>query len=351
MKVFEPARYGRGVRLLGTGAYLPERVITNDEVVAAGCGLSVDEIVKLTGVVERRRASAQEATSDLAAHAARDALSRAGTASDAVERLIVATGSADFPVPSCAAVVHHKIGLKDAPACDVIAACSGFVYALDQASRAVVTGEDRVLTVAADIRSRFVDPQDRSTAALFGDGAGAAVLAPGEPGTGLVAIATAADGRGHKTVHLPAGGSAEPASAESVSQRRHFLKMSDGPQVYLSAVEGMLEVGERLLKHVGLGFDDVALLVPHQANRRLIERMARLGGVPLERVWMNVDRCGNMSGASTAVALHEALGSGRLVPGSRVLLVAAGAGYTAGAALLVVDEDLLAVCRASPGAA
>lgn len=344
MKVFEPARFGRGVRLLATGAHLPARVVTNDEVVAGGCGLSVEEIVKLTGVLQRRRAPPDEATSDLAAHAAREALSRSGTAPAAVDRLVVATGSADHPVPSCAAVVHYKLALQGAPALDVVAACSGFVYALDHASRAVVTGEERVLAVAADIRSRFVDPTDRSTAALFGDGAGAAVVGPGEPGTGLVAIAIVADGRGHKTVHLPAGGSAEPASLETVAARRHFLRMSDGPQVYLSAVEGMLEVGERLLQSQGLGFDDVALVVPHQANRRLIERMARLGGIPLERVWVNVDRFGNMSGASTAVALHEALGSGRLAPGSRVLLVAAGAGYTAGAALLVVDEGLLKAC-------
>lgn len=327
MKVFFP----RGVALLGTGAYLPARVVTNADLVALGAPLGGDEIVRLSGIRERRWAAPDEATSDLAAAAARAALERAGVAASAVERLIVATVSPDHPSPSAACFAHALLGLGLAPALDVTASCSGFLYALDAGARAVATGEDHVLCVAADVRSRYLDLTDRSTCALFGDGAGAALLGRGPEGEGLVAIAVYADGAGARSVHVPAGGSREPRADDP---RRHTIHMLEGPQIYVNAVEGMIEAGERVLAAAGVKLADVDLVIPHQANRRIIDRMTRLLRLPAERVYVNVDRVANISGATVAVALDEALRAGRVRPGGWVLLVSAGAGYTAGAALV-----------------
>jgi 3-oxoacyl-[acyl-carrier-protein] synthase-3 len=349
MKVLHLPALGVGVRIASTGSYLPATVRSNDDVRALGAPFEAGEIERLTGIRERHIAAPHEATSDLALCAARQALVRAQMDASTLDRIVVATTSPDHPVPSTACFVQAALGCHESPAHDVSAACSGFLYALDVATRAVATGDTRALVVAADIRSRFVDVTDRSTAALFGDGAGAVVVERCEPGRGLIAICTVADGRGARSVHVPAGGSREPASLESVAARRHTLRMQDGPQVYLSAVEGMLEVGTRLLASLGLTFDDVDLVVPHQPNRRILERMARLGGIDIARVLMQVERTGNVSGASCAMALDEALVTQRVSTGARVLLLTAGAGYTAGAALLVVDDELVAsVTRGMP---
>src|SRR5689334_12075590 len=200
VKIFRPGAFGRGVRLRGTGAYLPARVVDNAELTALGAPLGDEEIVRLSGIRARHWAAPDEATSDLAAQAARAALATAGAAASEVERLLVATVSPDYASPSAACLVHAKLGLPRVPAMDLTASCSGFLYALDAAARAVVTGEDNVLAVAADIRSRFVDLQDRATCALFGDGAGAALVASGPPDSGLLAIATIADGTGAHSV-------------------------------------------------------------------------------------------------------------------------------------------------------
>jgi 3-oxoacyl-[acyl-carrier-protein] synthase-3 len=339
VKILRP----RGVRIAGTGSYLPPRVVTNAELVAAGAPLGVDEIVRLSGIRERRWAGPDEATSDLAAAAARAALERAAVATAAVDRLILATVSPDHPTPAAACLTQHALGLPAVPAYDITAACSGFLFALDAAARAVMTGDDVVLTVAADVRSRWLDPTDRATCALFGDGAGAAVVCGGgAEGAGLVGIALFADGAGARSVYVPAGGSREPASAASVAARRHTIRMEDGAQVYFSAVEGMAALAEALLAALGLRVGDVDLVVPHQANRRIIDRLARVLRIPDEKVVVNVDRTGNISGATVPVALDEELRAGRARAGSRILLLAAGAGHTAGAALLVVDDALAA---------
>lgn len=345
MKVFRPATTGCGVRLLSTGAYLPSRVVTNQDLVAMGAPLEADEMLRLSGIRERRWAPSAEATSDLATQAGRQALLRAGIPPHEVARLIVATVSPDHSSPSSACLTQAALGLGLAPAMDVTASCSGFLYALDLAARAVVTGESPVLAIAADIRSRYLDVHDRATCALFGDGAGAALVGPAEPGTGLIAIGLGADGTGAKSVYVPAGGSREPATAETVAGRRHTIQMQDGPQVYLSAVEGMLQASELLLAELGMTFEDVDLLVPHQANLHILKRVAWRAKIPLERVAVTLDRTGNISGATVPVALDEALCQGRVREGSRILLVAAGAGYTFGAALYVVDAPLLAACR------
>lgn len=346
MRVFRPADHGRPVRIAATGHHLPARVVTNADLVAAGAPFEEAEIERLSGIRTRHWVAGDEATSDLAVAAARTALERAGVGPAAVDRLIVGTVSPDHMSPSAACLAQHALGLRPVPALDLTASCSGFLYALDAAARAVATGEDHVLAVAADVRSRFLDLEDRSTCALFGDGAGAALVTAGDdPEAGLVAIGLLADGSGARSVYVPAGGSRRPASAETVAAREHCIRMESGPQVYLSAVEGMLGTAERLLDALGLTFADVDLVVPHQPNRRILDRMARLARIPVDRIYVNIDRTGNVSGASVAIALDEVLTAGLVAPGARVLLLAAGAGYTAGAALLVPDDALLAAAR------
>lgn len=348
MKFFLPAELGRGVRLRATGSYVPERRLDNAALVELGAPLTPEEIVKLTGIETRHHAAPDQATSDLALAAARSILARAEVEPAAVERLILATTSPDRLVPATACVVQEALGLPRVPAYDLSAACSGFLFALDAGARAVATGEDAVLALAAEIRSRFVSPTDRSTAALFGDAAAGALLEACPPGEGLLAIGLRSDGRGADTVQIPAGGSREPASPESVAAGRHTLVMADGPQVYFSAVEGMVDTGKQLLERLGIGWDDVALVVPHQPNARLLNRLARVAGFAPDKLFMNVSRYGNTSGAACPLALDQALASGCLQPGDKVALITAGAGYTAGAALLQVDEALLDRAQRSP---
>jgi 3-oxoacyl-[acyl-carrier-protein] synthase-3 len=340
MNVFRPASMNRGVRLASVASHLPARVVTNADLVALGAPLSDDEMVRLCGVRERRWVADGEATSDLAVAAAKLALARAGIDASHVDRLVVGTVSPDYTSPSCACLVQHALGMGHAPAFDLTASCSGFLYALDCAARAIATGDRNVLAVAADVRSRFLDVHDRATCALFGDGAGAALLTECPPGEGLLAIGLVADGSGARSVYVPAGGSREPATAETVAAGRHTIRMEEGPQVYLTAIEGMLSVAEQLLASLGMTFADVDLVVPHQPNLRILERMAKLARLPPEKVFVNIEGVGNVSGATCAIALDAALAAGRARAGDLVLLVSAGAGYTAGAALLSVDPAL-----------
>lgn len=333
MNVYRPQR----ARLAALGRCVPERVVTNAELAKLGAALTEAEMQQLSGIIERRWAAPEEATSDLAARACREAMKRAGTSD--VDRLILATVSPDHVSPSTACAVQHLLQLPPIPAFDVVAACSGFLFALDAAARAIDTGDRAVLAVAAEVRSRFLDLTDRSTCALFGDGAAAAVLTRGEPN--LLGIGLLSEGSGLKSVYVPAGGSREPTSAETVAQRRHYIRMQDGPAVYFQAVEGMRSVAEELLAAFDLTFEGVDLVVPHQANRRLVDRLGRLCGIPQHKVMSNIERLGNTAGASVGLALEEALRTRRVGPGAKVLLVTAGAGYTAGAALLTVDDALL----------
>ena len=340
LRILVPAALGRGVRLSSVASFLPPRVVRNQDLVALGAPLTAEEMVRLCGIQERRWAAPGVATSDLAVAACAAALRSAGLAPREIDRLILATVSPDHLSPSAACVAQAALGLGEAPAYDLTASCSGFLYALDAAARAVLTGDRHVLACAADVRSSFLDLADRATCALFGDGAGAAVVSQGKPGEGLLAIGLLADGSGAKSVYVPAGGSREPASAATVAGRRHFIRMEEGPQVYLTAVEGMLSTAEALLSSLGLSFDDIDLVVPHQPNRRILDRLQRLAKLPEGKLFINVEKTGNVSGATCAIALDQALRTGRAKPGARVLLLAAGAGYTAGAALLLVDEAL-----------
>ena len=343
MKVFRPSDFGVGVTLAATGMYVPPRVVSNADLVAAGAPLGEEDIVKLSGIRTRHHVDG-EATSDLAIAACRQALERAEIPPHAMDRLVVGTVSPDHMSPSAACFVQQGLGLDHVPVFDITASCSAFVYALDVAARAIATGDDAVLVVAADVRSAFIDPEDRATCALFGDGAGAAVVTRAKVGTGLLGIGLTADGSGARSVYVPAGGSREPASPDTVGKNRHRIVMEEGPKVYLAAIEGMVGTAEALLKSLSLGWSDVDWVVPHQPNRRILDRMAKLAGIDAEKIVVNIERYGNMSGASCAVALDETLRN-RAEVGQKLLLLAAGAGYTAGAALLEVDEALLGACR------
>jgi 3-oxoacyl-[acyl-carrier-protein] synthase-3 len=335
MNVLIPAAWGCGVRIVSTGSYLPERVMTNADLVAAGAAMDADEIERLSGIQQRHWATPEQATSDLAIAACRLAMERAALAPADIDRLIIGTVSPDYPTPATACLVHAGLGLGPVPAYDLTAACSGFLYALDAGARAVMTGDQHVLAGAADMRSRYLDLSDRATCGLFGDGAGAAVLAPGPVGSGLVGLVLFADGQGAHTIYVPAGGTREPASAETVAARRHAIHMADGPRLYVQAVSGMLHAATSLLDALNLSFADIDMVIPHQANAHIIRRLAWKAKIPLERVYSNIERVGNISGATVPVALDEAWQAGRIQPGCKVLLVAAGAGHTAGAALYV----------------
>jgi 3-oxoacyl-[acyl-carrier-protein] synthase III len=327
-----------GVRLLSTGSDLPERVVTAKEIAERpGSPMTEAEITKLTGIAERHWVSEGESTSDLAARAGRMALERAHL--ETVDRLILSTSSPDYPSPACACIVQRKLSLAPAASHDMAAACAGFVFALDAAARAVLTSDETVLVVAADIRSRYVDPEDRVTCALYGDGAGAAILAPGEKGEGFLAFYLAADGDGAEAIHIPAGGSKKPASHATVDAKEHYLHIVEGPRVFLTALEGMSETADAILKATGYTMSDVDLIVPHQPNAMILDRLCRYMRIPKEKMLVNVERTGNMSSASIAVAFDEALTRDpRVRPGALVLLVAGGAGFCAGSALYRVPQ-------------
>ena len=328
---------GMGVRLTATGSYLPSRSVTAADLAARpGAPLSEDEIMRLTGIRERRWVAPEQATSDLAVAAGRLALGRSGH--ETVDRLLLSTSSGDHPSPATACLVQHKLGLAPCPAVDLSAACAGFLFALDWGARSVLTGDKRVLVLAADVRSRYLDLEDRATCALFGDGAGAAMLEQGPAGEGLLALFLAADGSGFDTIKVEAGGSRVPASPQSVATSQHTIRMTNGPQVFLTALEGMTEMAERILQQMDLSFEDVDLIVPHQPNLMILDRLARYMRVPREKIFTNVEHTGNMSSASVAVALDEAVCSGAAGPGALVLVLGAGAGYCAGAALIRIGE-------------
>jgi 3-oxoacyl-[acyl-carrier-protein] synthase-3 len=324
-----------GVAVAGWGLALPTRRVTNHDL-AANLDTSDDWIVERTGIRERRWAAAGETTGSLAVAAAREALDRAGVAPSEVGVVIVATSTPDRPLPSTSAAVAAELGVT-AGAFDVNAACAGFVYGLTTADALVEAGvAPTALLVGADVMTAVVDPEDRSTAVLFGDGAGALVLTGGrsvEPGApGLVASDLVGDPGGLELLTVPAGGSALPASAATVAARQHYLRM-DGPEVFRRAVRGVAASIERTLARAGATVDDVGLFVPHQANARIVDAVLARTGLPSARTSSTVDRFGNTSAASIPIALAEAAQTGTVAPGDLVLLCGFGAGFTIGTAL------------------
>lgn len=330
----------RGVAIAATGAYLPEDVVTNEALIERhGLPVSARWIERHTGIKQRHWASEQEHTSDLATAAGRDVLARSGVAPEALDRLILATVSADWPTPATACVVQHQLGAH-CPAFDVTSACAGFMVALDLGIKCVQTGEDNVLVLASEVRSRWIDRGDPRVAPLFSDGAGGVLLVPAPEGTGFLSSVLQADGSGAEKVYVPAGGARKPASAETVAAGEHFIRMLDGRGIFEQAVTGMGAIAHLALARAGLTLDDIDLVVPHQANKLIIEAGMKALGVPMERVMVTIDRIGNCTAATVPITLHEAVSTGRLKPGQTALLLAVGGGYSAGAAVYRVPEAL-----------
>ncbi|MCE9615355.1 MAG: ketoacyl-ACP synthase III [Lentisphaerae bacterium] len=325
------------VSIVGTGSYLPERILTNADLEKM-VETSDEWITTRTGIRSRHIAAAHEATSDLAAEASRRALAAAGLTAEAVDLIVVATVTPDMPFPSTACFVQDKIGAKNAFCFDLEAACSGFLYALDVGYRYLVSGGARTaLIIGGEKLSSVTDWQDRTTCVLFGDGAGAVVLQLRDSGRGIIGSVAGSDGTLADLLNIPGGGSRHPSSQETIEQRLHFMKMQ-GNEVFKHAVRCMCDAANKVLSRNNLKTDDVAWVIPHQANLRIIQAISTRLGIGLDRFCVNLDKVGNMSGASVPVALDEAVRAGRIKKGDLVLFVAFGGGFTWGASVMEWDH-------------
>jgi 3-oxoacyl-[acyl-carrier-protein] synthase-3 len=323
----------RRARIIGVGAYAPSRVVTNRELETL-VKTSDAWIVKRTGIRERRIAHPDEAASDLALHAARQALRRADVEPDEVDLIVVGTTTGDMAFPTTANLLQHRLGCRTVGSLDLHAACSGSIYSLSVGAQYVETGRYRtVLCVGTEVLSRITDHTDRGTSILLADGAGAAVLRPSDDGSGILDVDLHSDGRYGDMLCQPAGGSRRPATHETVDLRLHYAHMR-GSDVFRVAVRTFADCAERMLARHGFTGADLDLFVPHQANLRIIEAAARRIGLPMGKVLVNVDRYGNTGAASVYIALEEAWATGRLRSGDLVLMAAFGGGFTWGAALL-----------------
>jgi 3-oxoacyl-[acyl-carrier-protein] synthase III len=323
----------RRAAISAVASYVPERIVTNAEL-AKRLDTSDDWIVTRTGIRERRMGAPGETTSTMGAEAVRLLMTRRGLGADDVDALIVATATPDMMFPATACLIQDQLGLRRAWGFDLSAACSGFLYAMTMGAQLVAAGaHERVIVVGADLMSSIIDPLDRTTAVLFGDGAGAALLEPAESGYGLLDFYHRVDGSGRNDLHMPAGGSSLPASAATVAGRQHFLKQN-GKVVFKFAVTQMVESVNILLQRNGLTANDLALVVPHQANQRILDAVAERLCVPHERVASVLARYGNTTGATLPLALDAALAEGKIKRGDLVMFAAVGAGFTSGATLV-----------------
>ena len=324
-------------RIIGTGSYLPERVVPNHEV---GSLLGIDPAVisRLTGIQARRRAAASQASSDLAVEAARPALEAAGLSASELGAIILSTTSPDSVFPSTACHVQRMLGCSSIPAFDVAASCSGFLYGLSMADVMIRSGQVQTcLVVAAEVKSRTIDPTDVDTALLFGDGAGAAVLRgepeAGELSQGLLGLRLRADGAQHGLITIPAGGSRQPTTSDTIEAKAHTLRMQ-GALLFRLAVKRLDQVIHETLKEFGVELQDVAQVVLHQANGRILDHLTKRLGISPERVCSVIGRYGNTSSASLPIALDHAVRSGKILPHDIVLLGSFGGGVTWAAGLV-----------------
>lgn len=321
--------------ILGTGSYTPKRVLTNDEL-SKQVETSDEWIRTRSGIRERRIAGPGESTSDMAVFAAQAALADAGLSAADIDLLVVATVTPDLPLPATACIIQHKLGVPSHAACfDLNAACSGFIYGLDTACAMLSSGRYRkALVIGAEKLSSIVDWKERTTCVLFGDGAGAVVVGCSEePNVGLLGTKLGAYGDSVELLWIPKGGSNSPATAESIAAGDHFMKMK-GKEVFKLAVRAMDEAARDILEQHSIHPDQIGLVIPHQANLRIIEAISKYLNLPMDRFFVNVDRYGNTSAASVPLALDEARKAGRIKKGDYTLLVAFGAGLTYGSALI-----------------
>jgi 3-oxoacyl-[acyl-carrier-protein] synthase III len=316
-------------KIIGTGSYLPEKVMTNDDW-AKIVDTSDEWITSRTGIKERHFAAEDEATSDLVAKAGARALEDAGITKDDVELIIVATVSADNAYPSTGNWVQKKLGIGPIPSFDISAGCSGFLYGTIMANAFITSGMAKTVLVAgAEIMSRIINWEDRNSCVLFGDGAGAAVFTATDEDKGVLSTFWGSDGNLGELLQQPAGGSAMPASAETVEKKLHTVHMK-GNEVFKHAVLRMQESAMKALEGAGLTGDDISLYIPHQANVRIIDATIKRARIPREKTYVNIDKIANVSGGTIPIALDMARKEGRLKEGDNLLMSAFGAGFTWG---------------------
>ncbi len=321
------------VMIAGTGSYLPERILTNAELETM-VETNDEWITARTGMRERRIAREDEATSDMAIAAARQAMASAGVEADEIDLVLVATCTPDMAFPSTACLLQAALGVKKALCFDLSAACSGFLYGLETARSMMQSGIYRtVLVVGADKMSAVTDWTDRGTCILFGDGAGAVILKPSATHRGVIATVAGADGSLGDLLMIPGGGSRMPATSESVAAHQHTVKMA-GNNVFKHAVRCMTESVFAVLEKAGLTAEDVSWVIPHQANMRIIQAISDRIHIPIERFIINLDRYGNTTAATVPVALDEGVKAGRIQRGDVLLMVVFGGGFTWGATVL-----------------
>ena len=324
---------GRTCSIISVGSYVPDRVLTNAELEKM-VDTSDEWIISRTGIKERRIAADDEFTSDMAARAAMRAMQNGGVTADQIDLIIVATITPDMPFPATACLVQHKLGARRAAAFDMEAACSGFIYALEIGQQFIMSRTyNTVLVIGAEKLSSIVDWKDRNTCVLFGDGAGAAILQHRPDAHGLLTACMGAEGDKAELLCMPGGGSRCPATPDSLAAGLHFLRM-DGKETFKNAVTAMYTAGAEALRRCELDISQIKCVIPHQANRRIIDAVADRLGVKPEQVFVNLQRYGNTSAASVAIALDEAVQTGKIQRGDLVLLVVFGAGLTWAAAVI-----------------
>lgn len=319
-------------RIAGTGSYAPAKVLTNADLERM-VATSDEWIRERTGIRERRIAGSGEACSDLAVQAGRRALAAAGIAATELDLILVATCSGDYPLPATACLVQHQLGATKAAACDLGAACCGFVYALSVADAYVKNGMRHVLVIGSEVMSAITDWTDRNTCVLFGDGAGAAVISASDGERGILSTHLRSDGNLCDLITVPGGGSRTPPSEKVIAERMQYIKMK-GNETFKVAVRTLEEIARETLEANHLRVEDLDLYVPHQANMRILKAVMERLGLPIEKVMLNLDRYGNTSAASIPIALDEAVRAGRIREGSLVMLGAFGAGLTWASALI-----------------
>jgi 3-oxoacyl-[acyl-carrier-protein] synthase-3 len=318
---------GTSAIITGTGMSVPARVVTNPDLEAM-VDTSDEWIVARTGIRERRIAGPEEVVSDHAAAAGMRALEAAGVPPEDVDLILLATVTPDMPIPASACTVQHLLGAKNAWAFDLQAGCSGFIYAQSVAKQFLLTGKSRhVLVIGAELLSKYLDWNDRATCVIFADGAGATLMSQGTPPRGVLASVMHTDGSMADFICMPGGGCRRPASAASLAEGLHFVKMR-GNETFKIAVRSLEEVAREAMAQAGVTAADVAWFVPHQANRRIIDAVGERLGIGPERCYVNVDRFGNTSAASIPIALDEAVRSGKIAKDDLVLMAAFGAGLT-----------------------
>ena len=330
MKIISP------IRVRGTGSYVPKHILTN-EYFSKYLSTSDEWITQRTGIKTRHQVTEGESTSTLATEASRRAIADAGLTPEDIGLIMVATCTPDYPIPMTAGLIQNQLGITGVPAFDINATCSGTVYGMVLAAAMLDTGMyDNILLVGADTLTRFTDYQDRSTCILFGDGAGAVVLSRSDdPDRGIIYKHLGADGQHLKCLWVPAGGSREPASTKTVNERMHYMRMS-GRELYKIAVSKMESLIDDAMNSAGLTADDLALVVPHQSNLRIIESVRTRLGLPRDKVAVNIDRFGNTSSGSIGLAFDLARREGRIKDGDIVLFIAFGAGVSWGCIILRV---------------